>query len=250
MKKIPLQLKSILRTPQNAYELFQQQTEITALGKQKVAPHKVYFKAYDRLKAIKLGRSPLSPTLKKILKDRSSQRECNIDNRITPKQIGSLLYYSSGLHTYKSQMESYRFYPSAGGRFPLELYLIPNRIDQLSRGGVYHYNVRGDYVEERVQVNPMELKACFQQQFVSKSDAIIVISGVFKRTTMKYGERGYRYVLMESGHIGQNIYLVGQSLGLNVCGICGFFDEKVNRYLHIDGVSESALYCFALNAKR
>lgn len=250
MKKVALKLDSILKTPQKAYEVFQQQTTITSMGKQKAVAHKVYFKAYDRFKAIKLGRSPLPSTLKKIITDRSSERVRNTDSRITPKQIGSLLYYSGGMHTYKSEVESNRFYPSAGGRFPLELYLIPNRIEPLSRGGVYHYNVKGDYLEERVSVNPAELKACFQQPFVAKSDAIIVVSGVFKRTTMKYGERGYRYVLMEAGHVGQNIYLIGQSLGMNVCGVCGFFDDKVNKYLHIDGVAESVLYCFSLNSNK
>jgi len=243
-----LKLKTILKKPTSLYELFQSKTTISSSVKNKVAVNKVYFKAYDRFPAISLGKSTLSSALKKTLSNRTSERNSKKDSLISSKKLGSLLYYSAGMHTYVNPFESYRYYPSAGGRFPLELYIIPNRVEGLSARAVYHYNVKGDYLEERLSTDKDIIKGCFQQDFVEKSDAILVISGIFKRTTVKYGERGYKYALIESGHVGQNIYLVGKELGFQICGICGFFDNDLNKYLHIDGVAESVLYCFTINS--
>lgn len=249
MKNKIVSLTTILKNPHTKYERFHSQTAIINSHLHKIDPGRVYFKAYDRFSAIQVEKKGLPKTLKKTLICRSSQRGVNSNSKITFKQIGSLLYYSAGMKQYKSQVGSYRFYPSAGGRYPIETYLIANRVEGLASGGIYHYNVKGNYLEEHLPIKKdlSLFKRCFQQPFVHKSDAVIVLTGIFKRTTIKYGERGYRYVLMECGHVGQNIYLVGPSLKVGVCGICGFYDKILNDYLHIDGVSESALYCFSLN---
>ncbi|MCX6731134.1 MAG: SagB/ThcOx family dehydrogenase [Candidatus Roizmanbacteria bacterium] len=248
MKNGQLNLKDILKVEHNEYERFHTKTTIVPSKTYKVAAKKVYFKAYDRFTAVKLKRSLLPSAFKSILSNRSSQRDIHRSSQLSSKKVGSLLYYSAGMKKYKNPFENYRFYPSAGGRFPLEIYLIANRVEGLAKGGVYHYNVKGDFLEERLPTGKEKISECFQQTFVAQSEAIIVISGIFKRTTMKYGERGYRYTLIESGHVGQNVYLVSEALGLKACGICGFYDSLLNSYLHIDGVSESALYCFTLNS--
>jgi SagB-type dehydrogenase family enzyme len=249
MKNSQLSLKRILKEENNKYEQFHDETAIVDSKNYIVDVKKVYFKAYDRFRAVKLSKHALPTAFKNVISNRSSQRDIHSSTQLSSKKLGSLLYYSAGMKKFKSPFESYRFYPSAGGRFPLEVYLIPNRVEGLAKGGVYHYNIKGDYLEERLPTGEERLANCFQQPFVSQSEAILVISGVFKRTAMKYGERGYRYVLIESGHLGQNIYLVSEALGLKVCGICGFYDDLLNSYLNIDGTSESALYCFTVNSQ-
>ncbi len=63
---------------------------------------------------------------------------------------------------------------------------------------------------------------------------------------IKYKERGYRYILFEAGHLGQNIYLVSKALGLKCCAIGGFDDDKFHELLDIDGDNEAVLYAFAM----
>jgi len=81
-------------------------------------------------------------------------------------------------------------------------------------------------------------------EFVKDASLIIFQTAVFWRTCIKYGERGYRFVLQESGHIGQNIYLVSEVLNLKCCALGGFriSDEQIEKLLDIDGITESLIY--------
>jgi SagB-type dehydrogenase family enzyme len=72
------------------------------------------------------------------------------------------------------------------------------------------------------------------------------MTDVFWRNQNKYGERGYRYILLEAGHIGQNIYLVSEALGLKCCALGGTRDENLEELVDIDGVTESVVYALAV----
>jgi len=58
----------------------------------------------------------------------------------------------------------------------------------------------------------------------------------------KYNERGYRFVLLDAGHLGQNVCLMATAMNLGVLPIGGFLDDELNRLLDIDGVHESVVY--------
>ena len=62
----------------------------------------------------------------------------------------------------------------------------------------------------------------------------------------KYGKLGYRYILLEAGHIGQNMYLVSEALGLKCCALGGTRDENLEKLIDIDGVTEAVVYGFAV----
>jgi len=63
---------------------------------------------------------------------------------------------------------------------------------------------------------------------------------------VKYKDRGYRYIFIEAGHLGQNISLVAKNLNLSTCAIGGFIDEELNNLLDIDSQKESVIYIFAV----
>jgi SagB-type dehydrogenase family enzyme len=155
-----------------------------------------------------------------------------------------LLYYSAGLKTKKINKHVGRFYPSAGARYPLELYIVSLN-SQLPRA-LYHYYPKEHGLEKMWLYNENQIALCFDQDWIKKASIILLISAVFKRTTTKYGDRGYRHVLIESGHMGQNIYLISSALNLSCCSIGGFFDLKLNRLLEVDGVEEAIIYAFAI----
>ena len=62
------------------------------------------------------------------------------------------------------------------------------------------------------------------------------------RCRVKYGERAFRYIFMDVGHICQNLYLAATAMGLGCCAIGAFFDDEVNQILGLDGMTESAIY--------
>jgi SagB-type dehydrogenase family enzyme len=93
---------------------------------------------------------------------------------------------------------------------------------------------------------PRLAKAVFIEGAVEKAGAVFVLTGVFGRSKIKYGERAYRFVLLEAGHAMQNICLTGTVLGLGACPVGGFIDDDINDLLNVDGVEEAALYAVTI----
>jgi SagB-type dehydrogenase family enzyme len=84
--------------------------------------------------------------------------------------------------------------------------------------------------------------------FISETGALMLISAVLSRTTVKYGHRGYRFALIEAGHIGQNIYLLSEKKNLGCCALGGFLDDKLNELLDLE--NEPVIYALALGSKK
>ena len=138
--------------------------------------------------------------------------------------------------------------------------------------GLYHYNVkdhqldvlwdreftptpeRGSSTESAAGANPRlvrgfsdeDIGSIFTYPWVKNAACAIVMTSVFWRNQNKYGERGYRYILLEAGHIGQNVYLASEALGLKCCALGGTRDENLEKLLDIDGVTESVVYALAV----
>ncbi len=204
---------------------------------------KVIFKAYPRLPLIQLPKPHLNPnfSLKQCLYLRQSVRKFS-KKLITKQDISNLLFFSSGIKGNNYIIGGERFYPSAGARYPLEVYPIILKSKDLETG-IYHYHLKShslekllikDDVRERVVNN-------FGSPWMHDSQAIIVLSGAFYRTEVKYGQRGYRHVLTEAGHVCQNMYLLCSALGLGCCNGGGFVDNALNKLIDIDGIEESVV---------
>jgi SagB-type dehydrogenase family enzyme len=92
------------------------------------------------------------------------------------------------------------------------------------------------------------LRQIASYEFVEGASLLIFLTAVFWRTQNKYQERGYRFILQESGHIGQNIHLLCEALNLKCCALGGFriSDEQIEKLLNIDGVTESLVYTLVI----
>ena len=66
---------------------------------------------------------------------------------------------------------------------------------------------------------------------VLPASVVLVITAIFQRTRWKYQDRAYRYILLDAGHLGENLYLTATSLGLGPCGIGAFLDDEINRLI-------------------
>lgn len=144
------------------------------------------------------------------------------------------------------QMILRRPVPSAGGLYPLEIYALVRRVDGVAPG-VYHYDAVGNALEE-ISLDPWEdtaRQAFLTWSFVEKAPVIFCISAVFDRCQSKYGPRGYRFVLLEAGHVGQNLCLHAQDDGLASLFLGGYNDAVLNDLLGLDGVAEAVVYTMA-----
>ncbi|MDD3642698.1 MAG: SagB/ThcOx family dehydrogenase, partial [Candidatus Krumholzibacteria bacterium] len=133
--------------------------------------------------------------------------------------------------------------PSAGALYPLDLYLVAGTVEGLEPG-IYYYSSQEHslHLLARGDMREALMEACLGQEFVGGAPASIVWSAVFARNTVKYGERGRdRYVCMDLGHSGQNVYLQCGSLGLGTCAVGAFDDDAVHAAVGMTD-EEEALY--------
>jgi len=140
-----------------------------------------------------------------------------------------------------------RVTPSAGALYPIETYVVVNRVIALSPG-VYHLNVRKNALEQLAEGDfKVGISASALDQSMAREAAVVFVwTAVVERTKWKYRERGYRYLYLDAGHIGQNLYLAATSLGMGCCTIGAFYDDEVNRLIGVDGQEETAVYLGAV----
>ena len=110
-----------------------------------------------------------------------------------------------------------------------------NGIEEIG-AGIYHYNVADHSLSLHHQgdVRLDLAKAALDEAMIYQAPVDIIICALYQRTTRHYGSRGERYVHMEAGHAGQNIYLEATALGLATVAIGAFHDEPVREVLRLD----------------
>lgn len=161
--------------------------------------------------------------------------------------LSQILWSAQGITEPKL---GFRAAPSAGATYPLELYVVAGNVKGL-KDGVYHYLPDGHSLECKVLGDLREdlARACLYQMWIAEAPFSVVIAAVYKRTTSHYGERGVRYVHMEVGHVGQNIYLQAEALGLGTCAVGAFVDSEVKRILRLPH-DEEPLYVMPVGKVR
>lgn len=167
--------------------------------------------------------------LEEALKKRRSVREYGTQE-LTLGEISQLLWAVQGL----SSSSGYRTAPSAGALYPLEVYLVVGVVADLG-AGIYHYRPRSHDLRLTVEGDQRSAlaRAALSQEMVREGVVVIVLTGVFSRTTAKYGRRGIRYVQMETGHAAQNLLLQAVTLNLGAVVVGAFDDERVGAILQL-----------------
>lgn len=187
---------------------------------------------------------PQTPTslLELVLRRRSSRHFAG--SEVPLSALGTILYSAYGQTDGRSIL---RTVPSGGALYPLELYVITLVDGEIARG-IYHYDVRGHSLELiPCQSDVDGIRATiFVEEAAETASLFIVTTAVFGRGRIKYGERAYRFSLLEAGHVAQNIALTCESIGLGFCPFGGFLDDAVNDLISVDGVDEAALYLGAI----
>jgi len=140
--------------------------------------------------------------------------------------------------------------PSAGALYPLEEYVVAPAVIGLEPG-VYHYDPFRHRLALLGPARFSELReALVDSSIADVSAALVVVTGVFWRARFKYGARGYRFALLEAGHLVQNAVLAATDLELAALPVGGFHDVLLDRLVGADGLDEASLYALALAGAR
>ena len=197
-------------------------------------------KEYPRFPLFQLPQPVLAQTpYEKLLLRRVSNRDFADGTSIASQTFSNVLHAGAGISRREHGIEhSHRFYPSGGGRYPLELYLSL-RGNQEIPAGLYHYNVGKHALEQLLGAEGDEqIRALPTYPWVKDAAAIALITIVLDRTTRKYGLRGYRFALMEAGILTHNLYLASAAEGLACCAVGSNNDRRIEEILDIDGENE------------
>lgn len=173
-------------------------------------------------------------SVEEAISRRRSERRYSSD-KLTLEYVSQLMWCAQGITDRRGML---RAAPSAGATYPLEVYAIVRGggVEGLE-AGLYHYRPE-DHSLELIKSGDLSeelASACLGQSWVRDAPLNIVITAIYARTTKRYGTRGERYVHIEVGHVGQNIYLQATAMGLGTVAVGAFYDDKVREVL---GVSE------------
>ncbi|MFC2016302.1 SagB/ThcOx family dehydrogenase [Chloroflexota bacterium] len=174
-----------------------------------------------------------SMSLEEAIAQRRSIRNFTPDP-ISRSQLSQILQATGGISATSS---GYRTVPSAGATYPLAIFVVcgQNSIEEMD-AGIYHYNIDSQSLtlHHKGDIRLEIARAALSQMFICRAPLNIVICAEYERTLKGYGRRGERYVHMEVGHAGQNIYLQATALGLATVAVGAFDDEQVRNVLRLD----------------
>ncbi|MCX8161293.1 MAG: SagB/ThcOx family dehydrogenase [Candidatus Saccharicenans sp.] len=181
-------------------------------------------------------------SLEKAIKTRQSVREYK-EAPLSLAEVSQILWAAQGFTRERKEPPSrwnpkyewqggLRTAPSAGALYPMEIYLLAGKVEGLP-AGVYKYIPKNHALKKVTDADKRKelCQAALMQPQVEKAPAVILMAGVYERTSYKYGERAERYVHMEAGSIAENIYLQATALGLGTVLIGAFNDAEVTKVL-------------------
>ena len=207
------------------------------------------FKQYDDTEKVKLPTDwDLEKGLSETLQHRRSYRRFG-EGAISKKDLSMLLWASQGI-TGRAGNFFFRTAPSAGALYPVETYLSVQNVESID-SGLLHFQP-ADFSLEKLGTECIGNKvaeAALDQSFLAKAGVVFIWSAILRRNFSKYGHRGLRYILMDAGHICQNLLLAAEALGLGACPVAAFYDDELNALLGLDGMEESVIYLAAVGTK-
>lgn len=180
--------------------------------------------------------------LRDAIESRESIRNYSAES-LTLAEMAYLLWCTQGIR-HVDRIFTLRTVPSAGARHAFETYLLINRVEDVPPG-LYRYLALEHRLAEESRdpdIARQIAAGCLNQQHILKSAATFLWTAVPGRMTWRYGERGYRYLHLDAGHVCQNLYLAALSVGCGVCAIAAFDDAVMNRLLGIDGEEQFLIY--------
>ena len=179
-----------------------------------------------------------------LLKDRESRRQFT-DESFSLAELSFLLYTTQGVKEVVGEgYATRRTVPSAGARHPFETYLAVNRVEELTPG-LYRYLPLTHqllFLEPSEQLLEPLAKANLGQRFVGQSASVFIWSCIPYRAEWRYQNHAHKNMLIDVGHICQNLYLAAEALGAGTCAIGAYDQGAMDSLLKLDGVDEYVVY--------
>ena len=185
--------------------------------------------------------------LSSAIEARKSRRQYTKEG-ISLLQLSFLLWSTQGIKEVVDSGHAYRTVPSAGARHALETYLAVLNVDSVSTGFYRYLPINNSIIVERLdnsagqQIN----RASFYQDWMAAASVIFIWAADPYRMEWRYGSAAHRVILIDVGHVCQNLYLACEAAGLATCAVAAYDQEAIDQVLELDGEDEFVVYMAAV----
>lgn len=172
-----------------------------------------------------------------VINARSSKRKYT-EAAITLEELSFLLWSTQGVKQVigKNNKATLRNVPSAGARHPFETYLIVNNVEGLEKG-LYHY-LALDHKLEFVKIIENQAdritEATCGQAFLGNAAVDFIWSVVPYRSEWRYTLDAHKYILLDAGHVCQNLYLASEAIECGTCAIAAYDQKLMDELLELN----------------
>jgi len=186
----------------------------------------------------------LNNGLLEVLKNRRSHRKFN-EEQLTLEELSFLLWATQGVDEVRGEnYATLRPVPSGGARHPFETYLVINRVAGLE-SGVYRYLPLTHeliFLFDFENMDEVISDASLGQKFVGNSAVVFIWSCVPYRGEWRYDIAAHKTMLLDAGHLCQNLYIACEAIECGTCAIGAYDQEKIDGILRLDGEDEFVVY--------
>lgn len=190
------------------------------------------------------------------IKNRRSLRQYK-EEALSLKELSYLLWATQGMNGKNSAGKNLRTVPSAGMTHTLETYLLIRDVEGLSQG-IYRYKPSSHQLilmreSEDISADMDELTMAKSQPFIpyfaGKANVIFVWSTVPYRAEWKFDIQAHKKILIDAGHVCQNLYLASESIGAGTCAIGIYDQERLDEFLGLNPEEEMVIYLAAVGKR-
>jgi len=223
-------------------------------GLEEPPPQKLFpegAKVFDLTPKTEFTSKEFPVTLLKAISNRRSRRNYS-EASFTLKELSFLLYATQGVqkiglddrHGQKKALK--RTVPSGGSRHPFETYLVVQRVENLPPG-IYRYLA----LEEKLLfVKPLDPKKIgeslsdltYSQDFCGSSAVFFIWAVIPYRTEWRYSLIAHKGILIEAGHVCQNLYLACEAIDAGTCAVAAYDQKGIDELIEVDGDEEFVVY--------
>lgn len=199
-------------------------------------------KLYDLIPPNEISLGDMS--LREVIKKRRSRRKFkNIP--LTIEELSFLLWATQGIKEItKDGYATFRTVPSAGARHPLETYLAVHNVEGLPKA-LYRYlpiEHKLLFIKEVENLSEKIIEACLGQRFTGECAVTFIWTTIPYRTEWRYSTVSHKVILLDAGHVCQNLYLASEAINCGTCAIGAYDQQKIDELVGINGYNELTVY--------
>ena len=163
---------------------------------------------------------------------------------LSQEDLAFLLWATQGVREPARHGHALRTVPSAGARHSFETYLFVMRVEGVSPGLYRYLPLEHELLLERT-IDRMHIAlavACLGQRFVGRASVTFAWTTIPYRMEWRYGLSAHRVILIDAGHVCQNLYTACACIGAGTCAIAAYDQEALDALLGVDGEDEFSIY--------